>query len=296
MRRVEVLTPGSCGEFIQGIYEDQPCLVSCPVDLYSTVRISEGPAVHMLDYKAVKMLDLIFNEYRLPREEKHHINIGLTSEIPIEKGMASSTADIAGMAKALSAYYDLGMDDQTIADFCIRIEPTDNIMFRDLNLFNHVQGEILMGFNTCVKASILIVEFKGRVNTMNFHRQQDGYDEREKAAFEGIVDLFKSGLETNDLDRIGESCTRSAQLNQKILYKPHLETLIGLSKDHGGHGVITGHSGTVIGIMYSEDRFDYTAFMQSFLKYIPKGDYDALFLKNIISGGIRVNVSDKTDE
>ena len=292
MRRVRVLVPGSCGEFIQGIYKNQPCLVSCPVDLYSTVQICEGPAVRMLDYKAVRMLELIFEAYGLPRSEKHHINIGLTSEIPVEKGMASSTADIAGMAKALSAYYNLDMDDKTIADFCIRIEPTDNIMFEQLNLFNHVDGEVLMGFDTSLQASILIVEFKGRVNTVNFHRQQDGYTDREKADFEAVVNRFRQGLGEGNLDLVGAACTESARLNQKILYKPHLETLIGLSADYGGHGVITGHSGTVVGVIYTEDRFDYTAFMQAFLKRIPKGDYDALFLKNIIPGGIRVEVSD----
>ncbi|MDO4288079.1 MAG: GHMP kinase [Eubacterium sp.] len=292
MRRVRVLAPGSCGEFIQGIYREQPCLVSCPVDLYSTVQICEGPAVRMLDYKAVRMLELIFEAYGLPRSEKHHIDIGLTSEIPVEKGMASSTADIAGMAKALSAYYDLGMDDQTIADFCIRIEPTDNIMFEDLNLFNHVDGEVIMGFNRSLEASILIVEFKGTVNTVNFHRQQDGYTSREKADFMEVVAQFKAGVEMGSLDLVGQACTQSARLNQKILYKPHLETLIALAGAHGGHGVITGHSGTVVGVIYSEDSFDYTAFMQSFLNRIPKGDYDALFLKSIIPGGLRVEVSD----
>lgn len=138
MRTVTVKSPGSCGEFIQGIYQEQPCLVSCPVDLYSNIRMVEGPATRMLDTKAVQMLDLIFSEYSIPREEKHHINIQMSSEIPIEKGMASSTADIAGIARGLSAYYDLGLSDKTIAELCVFIEPTDNIMFERLNLFNHV--------------------------------------------------------------------------------------------------------------------------------------------------------------
>ncbi|MEG0811504.1 MAG: GHMP kinase [Eubacterium sp.] len=290
MRTVTVKAPGSCGEFIQGIYESQPCLVSCPIDLYSSIRISEGQPTRMLDEKAVQMLDLIFREYDLPRDEKHRINIHLASDIPVEKGMASSTADIAGIARGISEYYNLGFDNQTIANLCICIEPTDNIMFERLNLFNHMRGDVIMNFETQLEASILIVAFKGRVNTVNFHGQQEGYTTDEVNRFEKAVQLFKFGLQSKDLDVIGKACTESARLNQKILYKPHLETMAKLSQNFGGHGVLTGHSGTVIGVLYSEDSFDYKAFMQQFLNSVPKEDYDALFLKNIIPGGLQVSV------
>lgn len=293
MKKVTVKAPGSCGEFIQGVYASQPCLVSCPIDLYSQISITEGPATRMLDSKAVRMLELVFNEYRIPRAEKHHINIALTSDIPIEKGMASSTADIAGLAKGLSAYYDLGMDDRRIAELCVMIEPTDNIMFERLNLFNHVRGEVMMEFNASLRASILIIEFKGAVNTMNFHRQQDGYSSEDTEAFKDALMCFREGLKKADLDQIGRACTESARLNQKILYKPYFDILEKMAGRYGGHGIITGHSGTVIGVLYSDERFDYTGFMEQFLKEVPKRDYDALFLKSVIPGGLHVEIENR---
>lgn len=293
MKTVTVKSPGSCGEFIQGIYNTKPCLVSCPIDLYSKIRITEGQPTHMLDTKAVRMFDLIYNTYKIPRAEKHHINITMSSEIPVEKGMASSTADIAGIARGLSEYYNLGLDNKTIADLCIFIEPTDNIMFERLNLFNHVQGDVIMNFETQLKAQILIIDFKGAVNTVNFHRQQDGYTKEELKRFESVLTQFKQGLQKNDLDIVGSACTESARLNQKILYKPRLEALSQLALEYGGHGVVTGHSGTVIGVLYSEECFDYTGFMQRFLTIVPKNEYDALFFKNIIPGGLRVTVEDR---
>ena len=81
--------------------------------------------------------------------------------------------------------------------------------------------------------------FKGAVNTMNFHRQQDGYTRQEVERFETVLDLFKQGLRDKNLSAIGHACTESARLNQKILYKPHLEALAALSEEFGGHGVIT---------------------------------------------------------
>ena len=43
MRRVRVETPGTCGEYIQGWYDGNPCLVSSPIDRYSRITIAEGP-------------------------------------------------------------------------------------------------------------------------------------------------------------------------------------------------------------------------------------------------------------
>ncbi len=51
MRKVEVKAPGSCGEFIQGRVGPDPCLVSCPVDLYSTVTIAEDPVQSSADVR-----------------------------------------------------------------------------------------------------------------------------------------------------------------------------------------------------------------------------------------------------
>ena len=207
--------------------------------------------------------------------------------------MASSTADLAAMAKGLSTYYDLGMDADRIAELCIAIEPTDNIMYPELNLFNHVDGRVLMDYKCHLTTPVLIIEFTGRVNTMGLHDQLEKSSTRDTRAFDEVIHRFKEGLIANDLDIIGSACTESARLNQKIIYKPHLETLIRLAHDFGGYGVVTGHSGTVIGVMYDNQKFDYQGFMQAFLKSVPKEDYDALFLKNIIAGGLETRIIEK---
>lgn len=289
---VQVLSPGSCGEFIQGVYGGEPCLVSCPVNLYSRITIQEGPAQRMLSDKAVRMLELIFNAYGLPRAEKHRIDITLTSEIPLEKGMASSTADIAGLAAGLNAYYGLGMDSRRLSELCIAIEPTDNTMFRHLNLFNHMAGDILMDFKTELHASVLIIDFAGQINTVVFHNQREGYGVKEKAAFEEVVRQFQTGVTAGNMAAVGAACTESARLNQRILYKPHLETLITLCRRHGGYGVVGGHSGTVIGILYNPERFDYKGFMIDFINQVPEQDYEALYRRRVIPGGITVQQED----
>lgn len=296
MREVTIRSPGSCGEFIQGIYGGEPCLVSCPIDMYASLTVREGPPRAFLPGKASLMYERIFEEYAIPRGEKHHIDVALRSDIPLEKGMASSTADIAAVALGLSAYFDLGMDDRRIAELCIAIEPTDNLMFPRLNLFNHVDGDVLMDFGESLEASILIVDFAGRINTVGFHGQREGYGSEDQRRFARVVRHFREGVAAGDLDWVGGACTESARLNQKILYKPHLETLIDLCQSNGGHGIVTGHSGTVIGVLYSKERFDYKGFMTAFINAVPPKDYEAIYLRRVIPGGLSIDQSKRKQE
>ncbi len=134
------------------------------------------------------------------------------------------------------------------------------------------------------------MEFAGKVDTLGFHGSEEGYNAADEAAFSGILEAFNQGLDTGDLQAVGAACTASARLNQKILYKPHLEKMIALSEAHGGYGVVNGHSGTVVGVLYDESHFDYKGFMGAFVDDVPKTAYDAIFLKNVVSGGLDVSV------
>lgn len=288
MRRVTVRVPGSCGELIQGIYRDAPCLVSCPVDLYTRARVEERPADHFLPDKAVRIMDRFFERYGLPREEKHRINIALSSEIPTGKGMASSTADLVAVATGLAAYYDLRVTPSDIAELCVAIEPTDNIMFRDLNLFNYIKGGVIRDFRRAMSAKILAVDFGGSVATVGFRGQRYVYDAVDRAAFAQIVADFETGLAAADLHQMGAACIESARLNQKVLFKPYLETMIALSRRYGGCGVAIGHSGTVVGVIYDAADFDYRGFMTAWINRVPQKDYEGIYLKNMIPGGYRI--------
>ena len=37
-----VRVPGSCGEIMQGYWQGEPFLVTCPIDRYSTVTVRPG--------------------------------------------------------------------------------------------------------------------------------------------------------------------------------------------------------------------------------------------------------------
>ncbi|TYC84450.1 GHMP kinase [Acetobacterium wieringae] len=289
MRRFTVKTPGTCGEYIQGWYDGNPCLVSSPIDRYSRILIEEGSGnLDTLKPKTQKLVEAVFRRFGIPEQEAEHLHVTMTSEIPLEKGMASSTADIAGMAAGLSAYFNLGLTPETIGTLCSSIEPSDNLMFERLNLFNHISGSVLTEFDGTVSADILIVDFHGGIDTMTFNETQDDYGPQDLAVFAEIVAQFEQGVRSNSLKDIGAACTKSAILNQKRLKKNYLDCLIGLSRDFGGLGTVIGHSGTVIGIMYDNDDFQEEAFCKAFKKFVPDSVYAEIYHNRLIPGGIKI--------
>lgn len=293
MRRVEVATPGTCGEFIQGWYDGSPCLVSSPIDRYSRIIIEEGCGnLATLRPKTIKQVEAIFQKYHLSQKEKEQLHFTMSSDIPLEKGMASSTADIAGMAAGLSAYFGLELNSAEIGLLCTSIEPSDNLMFEKLNLFNHINGSVLKEFDGIVEADIMIIDFHGGIDTMSFNETQDDYAPEDLESFAEIIVQFEKGVQTNNLKVIGEACTKSAFLNQKRLNKSYLECLNNLSHDFGGLGTIIGHSGTVIGIMYNEGFFQESEFRTALKRAVPESSYTDIYKNHLISGGIKITIDE----
>lgn len=292
MKSVKCIAPGSCGEFIQGIYEGSPCLVSCPVDVYSRVEIREKRPRALLDPKATMLLAAVFEAYGIPRDEKHRIEVQIVSDIPREKGMASSTADLTAIAGALSAYYNLEMDEKAIARFCAQVEASDNIMFQKLNLFNQLEGSVYKSYHCSYAGEILIIHFTGSVNTAAYHRLSAMEKNRNVSDFYEVLAHFENGLVENKPQLLGKACTQSARLNQQILYKPYLEAVVNLTEDCGGYGVVAAHSGTVLGVLHSAGDFDYEGFVRRFESIIPGKDYEKLEQRKVISGGVSFDTND----
>jgi len=289
MKRIQIKAPGTCGEFIQGWFENNPCLVSSPINRYSTITIKEGPGnLKFSKPKTGKMVEEIFRRYEISAREKDHIHISMETEIPVKKGMASSTADISGVATGLSEYFGLGLTPVEIGVLCTAIEPSDNLMFPELNLFNHINGNILKEFKGSVESDLLIIDFHGGIDTLTFNETQDDYSKKDLETFAEIVVQFEKGMKFQNLKTIGEACTKSAFLNQGRLKKPYLEILTRISQDFGGLGTVIGHSGTVIGIIYEKNNFQEIEFMKSMKRQIPVTAYADIYYNRLIPGGIKV--------
>lgn len=246
------MVPGSCGELVQGTRGGTNFLVSCPVNWYSRVTVRLGPSLEdafpanrSKTYQGVrKMLDIKgFSSYGAVLE--------VVSSIPVGKGMASSTADLAAGCFAAAAAIKVRPDPHEIAAIALAVEPSDATFFPGIVLFDHVHGMLYKELGNSLPLGILALDFGGVVDTLDFNQRQDLplRNKSNECVVEKALDLVQTGLARRDPALLGKGATLSALANQKILPKPRLEELIAFSARHGAYGVNVAHSGTVAGVL-----------------------------------------------
>lgn len=284
MSKVHVKVPGSCGELIQGFFGGPESLVSYAIDCYSNVTLEESPeyklSINHTNEKASVALKKACEIFGI---DHGHLKMDIESDIPIGKGMASSTADIVGVLAAVAAYAGKSPDPMWLGKTAAEIEPTDNIMFDDWVLFDHLQGEVLENLKAFGDLSVLILEMDDTVDTKAL-RAAGAFSKAQKPNPSKALNLLRRAVETKSLAILGEAIHLSAVENQVVLNKPYLNELIDLAKTCGMVGVNTSHSGTVLGVIYEShkrpDQFIKLAERAGYLQ-----PYTKRYTHKIIRGG-----------
>ena len=231
--KVVVKMRGTCGELAQGFYRDEPILITCPIEKFSTVVVSdEFAGVEGLGEKSLAMLE---NVLKIFGAEDFKFGVRLTSELPRGKGMASSSADIAAVAQAVALSLGKVFSPEELGKLCAQIEPTDGIFYSGVVAMNPLTGRLIKKIRAREKFQIAVFDYGGEVDTLKFNRRSD---------FEF--------LELDDEINF-ELVKKSALANQKILFKRGLEELMNFSEDLGAVVVNIAHSGTIAGIFFRED-------------------------------------------
>ena len=279
--------PGTCGELVQGSLGGVDFLVTCPVDLYSTVE------VRILDRSGSWHCPPGYEKtLRAVRETARRLGypqaggcIRVDSPIPRGKGMASSTADVAAACLATARALGVWLDPHAIADIALDIEPTDGLMYPGIALFDHRRGMLRQSLGMPPPLEILVVDTGGEVDTAGFNRRSDlGRLNRDKEpAVREALALVAEGIKRGDPSLVGRGATLSAVAHQPVLGKPALEEVIALSREAGAVGVNVAHSGTVVGLLFDarENRLqEARAVLQELLNGQP------LLSCRVIGGGV----------
>ena len=255
---LKVKVCGSCGEFAQGFFNGAPILITCPIEKFSTVTISdEFFGIEGLGEKSLAMLKK-FGDLKF--------GIRLESELPRGKGMASSSADLAAVASAVALFLGKNISADEIAKLAASIEPTDGIFFNGVVAMNPVTGEFIKNISVPEKFVVAIFDYGGEVDTLKFNR-------RSNFQIPAIDDILNFEL-----------VEQSALANQEILYKKNLREIITFAKNLGAVTVNAAHSGTVTGIFFHNDdknidgKISEIARRFDFIKFLMK--------TNLIDGGI----------
>lgn len=226
---------GTCGELAQGFYRGEPILITCPIEKFSTVTVSDKFAgVEGLGSKSLTMLEKVLKRFGV-REFK--FGVRLTSELPRGKGMASSSADLAAVAQAVALSLGKKLSPDELGKLCASIEPTDGIFYSGVVAMNPLTGRLVKKIRAQEKFQIAIFDYGGEVDTLKLNRRSDF----ELPALDDVIDFALT--------------EKSALANQSILPKRELYELMNFSKTLGAVAVNVAHSGTVAGIFFRADDF-----------------------------------------
>ena len=278
------ICPASCGEFVQGILDNEEYLSSYAIDMFSIASLEEKKEdINLGSKKSRKAIEKVFEKFNIPIEESKNISLDLKSNIPIGKGMASSTADIGATIKATLSILNKKLNDEEISLIASEIEPTDSIILYKNSIFNPINGSVKKYLSSFDNGRVIILEPKEILETKIIRSNPNYLNIKleNKSIIKKSFDLLEKGLENNDLKLIGEACTLSSIANENIHKKPYLNEIIEISQNMNAYGVNIAHSGTVIGILIDKNM-DYERIINH-LNNLPLSDYyKKIHLANII--------------
>ena len=278
------ICPASCGEFVQGILGNEEYLSSYAIDMFSIASLEEKKEdINLGSKKSRKAIEKVFEKFNIPIEESKNISLDLKSNIPIGKGMASSTADIGATIKATLSILNKKLNDEEISLIASEIEPTDSIILYKNSIFNPINGSVKKYLSSFDNGRVIILEPKEILETKIIRSNPNYLNIKleNKSIIKKSFNLLEKGLKNNDLKLIGEACTLSSLANENIHKKPYLNEIIEISQNMNAYGVNIAHSGTVIGILIDKNM-DYERIINH-LNNLPLSDhYKKIHLANII--------------
>lgn len=292
--RVTVKAPGSCGELAQGTIGGKNFLITCPIDLYSEVTVKSHKSITQLSVgsKVISAIQKTLHYLQIT----DHFTVTVNSELPIGKGMASSSADISATCQSIALSSGKLLSPDEIANIALSIEPTDGIFYPGIVLFDHVKGHIRQYLGNAIPMYIAIFDVGGEIDTLHFNQRSDleKLNQANELQVQEALNLIVEGLTKKDAALLGKGTTLSALANQTILFKPHLEEMINISLSWGAVGVNIAHSGTVVGILFPINKLINCS---PCIKEISRYCTGVKFLRTVqfISGGLMKQEGDNDD-
>jgi L-threonine kinase len=287
--RITVEVPGTCGELVQGQLAGGNFLVSLPVNMFSkvTVELNTSGTIHVYPSWCTKVKLAVENALAYFNRHELGADINVSSQLPIGKGWASSSADIFGAIGGVAIALKQKLAPDSLAKLALTIEPTDSIFSPGLAIFDHVQGTLLKPLGPTLPLQVVACEFEDTVDTLAFNRRTDLalLNKVKEDQVKEALKLVIQGVYEQDLKKVARGATISAQAHQQILYKPHLDKIAEISAEYGSLGVNIAHSGTTIGILFPQEaaiKEEFISLLKHEIPYIQK-----VHLLKATSGGIR---------
>lgn len=246
----------SFGELLQGVMpeDETDFLVTLPIQMYSVATFvpdhgsTEIVTQPRAKTKAAALAKVILSRYGQRIGGTFHIDC----DIPVGKGLSSSSADLLATARAIEVYLGCELPLDELCRDMSGIEPTDGVMFAESVVYLQGKGMLWSRLGRLAGLQVVSLDEGGTMDTLEYHRRGGAHrhNREHRGEFGELLERIVAAFSARDLAEIGRVSTRSAYINQRINPKRHLAAVHEVGNATGGLGLVTTHSGTCIGILY----------------------------------------------
>ncbi|RWD82942.1 GHMP kinase [Mesorhizobium sp.] len=252
---------GHHGELLQGVFEVEGArlrrgLVSLPcrhLTSKAEFRVTSEESVSVVPRrceKAGRAAELALQRFAQAGTGGH---LTVESNIPVGRGMGSSTADVLASILAVLDYLRIQVSPDFVMQLAVNAETAcDSTLFSGpAVLFAHREGIVIESFKKSLPPIDLVSidTTPGKaVDTLEFEPAQ--YSPAEIESFRPLRALLRHAVNISDLTLLGRVATASTRINERFLPKPRLNDIEAIGVLHGALGVQAAHSGTVVGLMF----------------------------------------------
>ncbi|MGM9927766.1 MAG: propanediol utilization protein [Bacillus sp. (in: firmicutes)] len=287
--KVTAMCPASCGELIQGWIRGSEKLISYPIDLYSkvTVQLIQDKHYAIGHSKVWEAFKKTCAFYDLREKAMPAVSITVDSDIPRAKGMASSTADIAATIVATAELFGKQMTPERLAQICLEIEPTDSTIFPSLTLFDHLTGETIIQSHFVPRFGVIVLEPMDMLDTKVYRkRNHEALLLQQEFQLKKAMQQYEQAVVEKSISKLGQAATISAEANQAILPKKRFPEMMKMLETLDLLGVNVAHSGTVLGLMFDENKIDPVEIIASLHEKNILNDYPIHHIRHSVEGGV----------
>ena len=252
---------GHHGELVQGVFEDEGArlrraLVSLPCrQLKSKARFTANDSDHVSVWpvsreKARRAAELTITAFGRPGTGG---DLAIDSNIPIGRGMGSSTADVVASILAVLSWLEIEAASHDVMQLAVNAETAcDSTLFKQQAvLFAHRDGIVMESFRRPLPPiDFISIDTTPDVTVDTLEFEPARYDQLEIETFRPLRSLLRTAIKNADARMLGRVASASARINERFLPKPRLAEIEMIGDRFGAIGIQVAHSGTVVGLMF----------------------------------------------
>jgi uncharacterized protein involved in propanediol utilization len=245
----------SYGEIIQGILPDEGhFLVSLPINAWSKVKIKKSKinnlsVVDCPNIKTKLLCELLLEKNIL--NYGYHLSVSIDSQIPVGKGLSSSTADLNAAINAFSNAFDLDFSNKEKSSYMMKVEPHDPVHYKSCVLYRQKEGKLVTNYKYIPNFWIVSIDAGGVIDTVGEHNKNSFFSYEDINNYSSLLDDLSNAFKLKDDVKIASIATESLFLSTRYKSEKILKKYVLIAQRYHAMGIQHTHSGKCTGLLFS---------------------------------------------